>query len=168
MTAITIYPRLYATRHEGGESIVISEGDATIATLYDLYVNRTVNTTTWTFRSKVLDAALRLFGRFDEWLLLQSSNNHLVGYNLEFIQDTLDFTRTGQRRMSLETWLELLHEQDDVQSNSLDKRAPRTYFSLQEGENTVQILQNWCAQPGGFQDLICTLQIFFGRSRRTL
>lgn len=168
MTAITIHPRLYASRHQGSESIVISEGDASVATLYELYVNRTVNTTAWAYRAKVLETALRLFGNFDEWLLLQSSNSHLSGYNLEFIQDTLNFIRTGQREMSLETWLELLHEQDDIKASAVDMHAPKRYFSLQAGENTVQILQNWCAQPGGFQDLVCTLQILFGRSRRTL
>lgn len=168
MTSITIHPRLYASRHDGGESVILSEGDATVATLYELYSDRLVNSTAWVYRKRVLDAALRLFGKVDEWLLLQSSNAHLSGYNLEFIQDTLNFTRTGKRQMTIETWLELLHERNDVQQGTLDARAPKTYFTLEAGENTPQLLQNWCAQRGGFQDLVSTLHVMFGHSRRTL
>lgn len=168
MTSITIHPRLYATYRRGAESVIMSEGDATVDTLYDLYANRLVNTTAWTYRKRVLDAALRLFGKFDQWLLVQSENANLRGFNLEFIQDTLDFIRTGKRRMSLTTWIELLHEQDDVQQGSPDAREGKNYFTLQAGEDTVQLLQHWCSQPGGFQDLVTTLHVMFGHSRRTL
>jgi hypothetical protein len=168
MTSIVVHPRLFATRQKGGANVIMSEGDATVVTLYELYANRLVDSTAWTYRRRVLDAALRLFDRFDEWLLVQSENAHMRGYNLEFIQDTLNFIRTGQRAMSIETWLELLHEQGDVEQGALDPRAAKTYFTLQAGEDTVQLLQNWCAQPRGFQDLVCTLHVMFGHSRRTL
>lgn len=168
MTSIVIHPRLFATRHKGGANVIMSEGDATVATLYELFANRLVDSTAWTYRRRVLDTALRLFDRMDEWLLLQSENAHMRGYNLEFIQDTLNFIRTGQRTMSIETWLELLHEQGEIEQGSLDPRAAKTYFTLQAGEDTVGILQKWCGQPRGFQDLVCTLHVLFGHSRRTL
>lgn len=168
MTSIVIHPRLYATRHPGGESVVMSEGDATVVTLYDLFVNRMVDTTSWTYRKRVFQAAQRLFGRFDQWLLVQSENANLRGYNLEFIQDTLNFIRTGKRELPLTTWIELLHEQSDVQQGAPDARTGKSYFTLQAGEDTAQLLQKWAGQPGGFQDLVCTLHVMFGRARRTL
>jgi hypothetical protein len=168
MSSVTIHPRLFATASPSGQNIVISEGDSTVVTLYELYVNRLTNTTSWMYRKRVLQAALRLFGRMDEWLYTQSGNAHARGYNLEYIQDTLDFIRTGKRELSNETWIELLHEQDDVQQGALDARGPKSFFALKAGEDTPQLLQRWCAQPGGFQDLICTLHVLFGKSRRTL
>lgn len=168
MTSIVIHPRLYAVRHPNGQSVIMSEGDATVTTLYDLFVNRQVDTTAWEFRKRVLEAAQRLFGRIDEWLLLQSENAHMRGYNLEFIQDTLNFIRTGERAMQIVTWIELLHEQSDIEQGTLDARGPNSFFALKAGEDTVLLLQKWCAQPNGFQDLMCTLHVMFGRSRRTL
>lgn len=168
MTSITIHPRLYATASPSGQNVVVSEGDSTVVTLYELYVNRLVNTTQWQYRKRVLEAALRLFGRFDNWLYVQSDNAQVRGYNIEYILDTLNFIRTGRRELSNETWIELLHEQDDVQQGSLDAPGPKSFFALQAGEDTSQLLQRWCSHPNGFQDLVCTLHVLFGKSRRTL
>ena len=167
MSGIISYPRCYVTADKQGDSVIVSTGDQTVQQLYDVFVNRTVPTNSWQFRKQVLLTALRLFGDFAEWLNLQSRNQMVVGNNAVFIHDTLNFIRTGQRELSVENWIELINETEDVRQTP-GLRNGQTSFTLIAGETTVQLLQAWVAQPAGLQDLVCTLHVLFGQSRRTL
>lgn len=161
------YPRLYVTTDRNGDGVIISKGDQTVQKLYDFHVDRTVNTTTWNFRKQVLHSALRLFGELDSWLGLQAKNPRVTGNNAAFLHDTLNFIRTGVRELSIENWIELLDEDDDTSPIPALRQGQNT-FALQAGETTEKLLQAWAAQPRGMQDLLCTLHVLFGQSRRTL
>lgn len=163
--SIITYPRLYTSRLSADQDVVRSLGDATVAMLYELHVNRTVNTAGWTYRKQVLDTATRLFGDFAAWLSDQVRNPRVVGYNYQFLEDTLHFIRTGERELSVQNWLELVAEEDDfVKSPVPVKDRPQT-IKLRQGETTATLLQKWCAQPNGFEDLVCSLQLLFGHAR---
>lgn len=165
MSQIVIYPRLYTTRRPEGNGVIVTKGDATIETLYNFHVTNTINTTTWPFRKEVLDSALRLFGNFEDWLNDQLKNPRVVGYNQDFIKDCLLFTRTGRRELSVQNWLELVTESDNIQSSTEFSKVSSLHPSLNRGEASIQLIQNWCSHPSGIEDLIWSLHILFGYSR---
>lgn len=166
MAQITIYPRLYTSRRATGGGVVVSKGDEAVQTLNDFLQNRSVNTLSWSYRRQVVDSALRLFGEFGPWLQDQLNNPRVVGYNLEFLKDTLQFIRTGKRDLCLANWLELVAEGDDLANAAEISRTRVNNFASVRGETTVQLIQAWCTHPGGIEDLAGTLHILFGRSRK--
>ncbi len=164
MSQITVYPRLYTSRRDIGGSVLVSKGDATVETLYGFLVNRSVNVGSWEFQKRVLEAALRLFGNFDEWLRDQRDNPRVVGFNADFITDTLNFIQTGERQMAVQNWLELVSEGDDT----VHSVSPTKYLAARRSgsdQTTVRVLKDWCSQPNGLEDLLCSLNVFFGHSR---
>ena len=166
MTQITVYPRLYTTRRANAGGVLISKGDATVETLYELLVNRdeNVNVDSWNYRQQVLETALRLFGDFRSWLADQRSNPGIVGYNDAFLDDTLQFIQTGRRDLCVQNWYELVAEGSDVSSAPEPSTTARS-AGLQERRPTIEVIQDWCSQPRGIEDLVLSLQLLFGQSR---
>lgn len=163
MSLLTVHPRFFTTITPADEqTVVVSEGDASIDTLYDIYVCRKVNTASWTFRSEVLRQALRLFGNFQEWLEYQRANPAISGYNRDFLEDTVRYIQTGQRQMLVLNWVELMDE-IDYRERPVTTRVPLTLLS---NANTVQVLQTWCSHTDGVEDLVQTLYVLFGHKHR--
>lgn len=167
MSQYTLYPRFYTTSSLRGDGVQISEGDATVVALYDFYVNRTVSSTTWRFRKEVLETAIRLFGNIGQWLADQDHNPRVVGYNLLFIKDTVRFVRTGERQMRPETWIELVNENEEglLPVSHAQNDTLRMVLATDE-QKTSAFLAKWCSQPNGVEDLVCTLHVLFGHSRK--
>ncbi len=165
MTQKINYPRLFISLADG-QGEIQSQGDETISTLYKLYTDPTINTATWQFRSAVFLQALRLFGNFPDWLAMQRQNSKLVGFNHDFIRDTLDYIRTGVRKAAPINWLELVNESSDrlVPAQHVDTSDLR----LKPGENTIPLLVAWNRHPNGFEDFITTLYVLFGPARVVL
>lgn len=166
MSTITIYPRLYTSRRQAGEGVVVSKGDETVQVLHDLLLDRSFNTVRWGYRSQVLDNAVRLFGDFGPWLQDQLNNPRVVGYNLEFLKDTLQYVRTGRRDLCLANWIDLVAEGDGRVQAAEITRSRANNLALAQGESTTKLLQTWCSRTGGIEDLMSTLHILFGRSLR--
>lgn len=166
MSTITIYPRLYTTRRPFGDGIVTSQGDVTVETLFGFLQDRTVNTTGWTYRKKVLECALRMFGNIDEWFKDQRNNPRITGYNLEFLKDTLQYIRTGVRQMDLPCWAELVAEENSHAAEPTHLIGKSLALGAQE--NTIEIIQKWCSHQNGFEDLVGTLHVLFGQARQSL
>lgn len=162
---ITIYPRLYTTRSLGS-GVVTSTGDITVTTLYQFLLDRTVNTVSWDYRKRVLATAMRMFGDFDQWLKDQRNNPQLVGFNFDFLVDTLQFIRTGNRQMAVANWLEIVGE--SVMHSNSPNHLPGSGLSLDQSETTNALIQQWCSWPNGIEDLLCTLYVLFGPARDKL
>lgn len=166
MSTITIYPRLYTTRRPFGDGVVTSQGDETVNTLFGFLQDRTVNTTGWTYRNKVFQCALRMFGDIDQWFKDQRNNPRITGYNLEFLKDTLQYIRTGVRELSIESWVELVAEENSHAAEPTHLIGKS--LALGPQENTIKLLQAWCSRNGGFEDLVGTLHVLFGSARQSL
>lgn len=140
-------------------------GDRELETLYRLCVYRQANVDGWTYRERVLQTALRLFGNFSAWVLLQERNPYLYGTNYDFLQDTYQFIRTGQRNCSTFSWIEIMDEQPPanpgrrahLRNLDLGKLLPDTAAGL-----THEVLAKWCSQPDGFEDMLFSLHVLFG------
>lgn len=166
MTLI-VYPRLYTSRLKDGEGVVVSQGDESIELLYKVFIDRNTNTlASWPFISSVLTNALRLFGDFREWAQEQLVNPNVVGYNRQFVQDTLNFIDGQPRELSVDTWSDLLSE--GGAGHHAHAIAPRLLDSkrlLESSDDSLQLLQKWVSQPNGLADLINTLHLLFGKAR---
>lgn len=174
MPNILQFPRGYCVAYDtiGDQSNYHDavDGDVEFNTVYNAFINHSANHDGWEFRSLVLKIAIRMFGDFRKWLALQAKNPALYGNNYDFLHDTLKFITTGERNVSVLNWLELLTEQPaNLPQGNLDRRIDEllqgTGFGI--SVTTEQIIAQWCSQPMGFEDMLCTMHVLFGKARVT-
>lgn len=141
--------------------------DPTIEMLYKLYVGRAINPDRWDFNRQVIARCSQLFGDFHEWVVLQvARNDNIYGLNLEFIHDTLQFIRTGQRDMPVATWLELMTEYPDRHHGTATlRRLEALSINREEFKNYIG---RWCSHPGGLEDMLCTARALFGLAKKPM
>lgn len=161
MALITMYPSRFTSRADG-EGVVISQGDATVKALTDIYHARTAVSRSWKFRRSVVETALRLFGNFDTWLKDQRANPHVVGTNRQFIEDTFNFIHGKPRTMSVVLWGDVIHDAGDLRRLMTQQALGAEPTLSGSRESTVLILQQWLARDNGIEDLILTLNVLFG------
>ena len=165
MTVI-VYPRLYTSRHIAGEGVLVSQGDESIELLYKQMVDASTNTRSWPFYRNVLTNALRLFGDFRSWVDDQRGNPNIVGYNRNFLADTLAFIDTGKRELPVPTWIDLVSEGGaSHHAHAVPPRLLENGQLLASSESSLQLLQKWISQPNGLEDLLNTLHLLFGKAR---
>jgi len=142
------------------------DADAEVATLYNMYLSRNVQGDSWGFRARVIEAAARLFGDFRLWCVLQAAHNdHVYELNFDYIVDTLNFIRTGDRTISALTMKELLLERPNARHGvATPARAER--LGVADPKEFENFLGKWIAYEDGFEDLLLTLHVFFGRAKR--
>lgn len=146
--------------------------NATIEALYAKYIKQSATTGDFAFREDILQAALAAFGtdNFEFWFASQHKSPACGDLHSRFLTDTLMFINEGRRDMSLETWASLLiitAENDPV--GPMTEYA-KNFFGMnsnrfsQGRQNTmvVDVLQKWCSQPGGMEDMLGTLHLLFG------
>lgn len=141
------------------------DGDEEITELYRKHVQRKQNTMTWEYRSKVVEAAMRLFGiNFQRFITAQLRNPYLHGIAFDFLSDSIAYaTSTGHRRLSLSNWSALI--ETDPDKKPIDVRRKLKAVPSLKGLTTEQLLSLWCSHQGGFEDLLRTLYLMFGRKR---
>lgn len=161
MPLITVYPSRFTSRGSG-EGVVVSTGDVTVKSLYDIYMARTASSRSWRYRRAVLETAMRLFGEFDVWLNDQMGNPNINGFNRSFINDTVTFIEGGSRSTSVFTWRDIIDGSTDLgRSISLSQLAIVPGKRGDQGK-TSKIIQRWCSRERGIEDLILTLYVLFG------
>lgn len=161
---IITYPRLYqvVTAHdEGGD--IFSQGDQSVIELYREYETGMHDTQGLNFRFRVIDCALRLFGDFRTWTVLQRNNPNLIGYNIEFLRDTIKFITTGHREMYPLVWAELVSEKNEHAPHATHLTLPE--LNVPHDMTTPQVIQLWGSRRGGFEDMLQTLFVLFGFAR---
>jgi hypothetical protein len=88
------------------------------------------------------------------------------------LEDTLNFIRTGERQFGLRPW-EFTLSQENATFQS--KKVPfdyESYFSSFQEEfgssdhSVIGTIQRWTAQPKGFEDMIISLHLIFGKTEK--
>lgn len=167
------YPRGYV-RYDGpsfnSPTIVTqSSGEATITTLHNLYLARSVNLNSWEYRKRVISAAARQFGDFRDWCLCQTVYNPAVhGLNFEFIKDTLHYIETGHRQMGITSWFELVLENPPAIANVANERRLEQLKPYERIVTGDDYLNRWLSHENGFDDLVASLYLFFGDTKTTV
>ena len=107
--------------------------------------------------------AVSLFGGTDLFNFIHANmqyNRFKSDLHYRFLQDTLEYIKTGKRSMSIHTWMSLL----SVKEKTLTKKqAPKTAYSMKSDlYRNVSVMQ-WLTHDGGLQDLVLSLYIIFGK-----
>lgn len=84
---------------------------------------------------------------------------------IEFVEDTLHYLKTGSRKVSLETWSIII---DDMSSYIPRREREKRCFSIwneflalgdvRKRESLNKYIIMWCGRDGGFRDLAYTLK----------
>ena len=137
-------------------------GNPFVEGLYTDYIKNIDRTTSFEFKVNILQVALAAFGTLDfkEWVevqykILQTGDNHS-----RFIKDTIQFIQTGRRDMSLETWHSLLKMTDE--GNQIGDIPKEISEYIENNNDLVEIIVDWCSKKNGLEDLLGTLHILFG------
>lgn len=177
MPKLNLYPRGYMTIADskglgttplGKDDIIKAPSDPDIETLYDIYIKRSVDTSSWKFRREVIRACTRLFGNFHQWLALQAVyNDNVYQLNYEFLKDTLLFIREGRRDMNVFTWNDLLLEYPEQQTGAASPRR-LDEFKLSDPKELDNVIGKWCSHTNGFEDMLCTAHVLYGVSKKPM
>ena len=159
------YPRGFLRRLNRVVDAPVTDGDAAIDELYNIYLSGKVNHQGWGFRKEVINAAARLLRNFPMFIQMQRDNPYLYGYNYDFLQDTVNYIATGRRQLSVQAWKELMFEH---MPPSGDYKTRSRFVVLPEAvpyinKNVDEVVSQWCSHPNGIEDLLLTLVMIFGR-----
>lgn len=121
----------------------------------------------WSRRRNFILYFNSLYGDFWSWLKQQVvTNDYIYDVNLDFLIDTVRFLLTGHRHMAVQNWRDLIKEfpAPELGAANADRWE---YFKQETGLDENHIKTNyigmWCRHESGFEDLIHTTQIIFGR-----
>lgn len=128
---------------------------------------------TMLFRKEVLLTTFRAFGtiNFHSWCLLQLKSPNFSNLHIEFLNDTVRFIQTGERKMNVETWTSLLNQlevKDSIGKHRELSSELKSFFQP-EYSNTMEnmllqdIITLWTSRHNGFEDLIMSMHVFFGK-----
>lgn len=150
-------------QHKTDVSGSVVPGDLAINALWVDYTAPRALTDTWVFKRRVIKEAFRLLGD-GHWLTDVDQNAYLHGSNYDFLVDTLRFILTGRRRLPVSMWAELVTQESlapiDVDYRATVKTLLREYPHVTK--DTCGLIQQWCSQPKGVDDMVCSLNLLFG------
>lgn len=136
-----------------------NEFSGNIAEIYQKQFDVSVDTKSWPYRSEVLNFAVKAIGNLNSWLSEMEKSPYVYGRRYDFLVDTIRFVETGKRSLDTHSWFELL--EDNVLADRT-ARVNRDKIPRPKAFRTEAFLAQWCAQPKGFQDMLCSLNVLFG------
>ena len=173
MERLNKYPRGYYTRLVGVMNTTDAEVeivdvpyDEELENLYKMFMGRVISSDSWAFKARVIQRCAKLFGNFRSWLVMQvAENDNIYELNLDFLQDTVQFIRTGRRSMSVFNWHELLLEYPHPKPGVAcgDRLVDLRLLDDKEFDNFIGL---WCSKKGGFEDMLCTAHVLFGAAKK--
>jgi hypothetical protein len=100
---------------------------------------------------------------FNQWLQLQLTSPTISNDSLSFIEDMVSFIKTGKRIVPVESAYRTIKDAERSRYNT-EKLKYVEDLSFKDA-NTISILCDWIARPGGVRDFRCSLEILFGDER---
>lgn len=126
-------------------------------------------THSWEFQRKIMNRGLDLFGDFTQFLKAQDMHGYLTLHQRAFLEDTLQFIRTGKRSMSIDTRVMLLTAEmaEKFPSRFTPSRNTRSLVE-QLGRTGEDYMYHWIGHARGFTDMVCTLNVIFGNTQKNV
>lgn len=130
-----------------------------------------LNARKFDFKEQAIIDFMHAFGttNFAEWYVAQFQSPSFGETHRDFLDDTLHYLTTGNRRMAIQNWNVILDEDERrVSSTALSEKAAeyfsrRTLMEVAQRNNPIdEVVQQWMRQPGGFSDMLTTGHILFG------
>jgi hypothetical protein len=122
------------------------------------------------FREQILKIAMQAFGTksFLDWCILQTENPYMTEMHKRFLNDTFNFIDTGKRSVNLLSWMNLISVRELKAHDETPEYQYIKYFGMSEplhfrrNTDLISNIITWVSRPGGYEDLVGTLHIFFG------
>lgn len=132
-----------------------------ITEYYRRFFNPEEKTDSWDFKCEGIQLALDLIGPSPaDWLKAQAESPYTHGRLREFLEDTIHYINTGRRKMSIQSWTGLVANETVEKCPPCVKKAGP--LPSVHARDTADWVAQWCSIPGGFQDMVCTLNLLFG------
>ena len=141
------------------------------------------NINNFAFREEALNAVLNCFNTNSlfTWFTLQRQSKFLTLVHKRFLNDTFRFITTGNRSVSIETWIRLLDLRLINDKDSIVEYEVSDYFKTNGLNETIHLdcinfddqyipfathaaISKWTSQPTGFKDLIIFCYVVFGKN----
>ena len=123
------------------------------------------------FKENALQQFMWAFGTtsFSEWYAAQFQSPSFGERHRDFLDDTLHFLYTGNRRMAIQNWNLILDEDErrlgnvQLSQTAINFFGRKTLAEVRNVKSTIdEIVNLWMRQPGGFADMLSTGHILFG------
>lgn len=153
--------------------------NSSVTELWAKYRENNKNFSNMKFREEVLVAALRCFGTksFYEWCKVQEESKTFTNLHKSFLNDTFNYLTSGNRTVSILTWSTVLslreindndrkqqyHLAEFLATNKGDHYYPQPIGYVSSADDIQNIIIRWVAKPGGFEDLLNSIYILFGK-----
>lgn len=152
----------------------VNDFNEDIENLYQDLAREAVGVGTFEFEERALTAALKAFGtdNFYLWFEAQYKNSAAGDYHGKFLADTIKFIETGRRDVNLSSWNWLIVPSTDGTKISPASIETKQFFGFNEygerrhrrNDDLVRVIQDWCSQPDGLEDMLTSLHLMFGKS----
>lgn len=143
-------------------AVAFRGGQPDVVALYNEFTAPGAQVANWEFRKRVIQLAIKMFSGRTNWFIGVDADQTVQEYNYEFILDTVRFIATGQRRVSVHSWPDLIGHNQPGMIQKEHSEVRKLFHDLALSTDTVGMIQQWCTQKGGVDDLMFTLNILFG------
>lgn len=121
------------------------------------------------FREKILQVALGAFGTksFFDWCETQQTSPYFTDLHRRFLNDTFDFIVNGRRSMNVTTWAQIIRPRAESAEDRKVDYNYKSFFKLDQSAlfrrsfGVAGAVACWTSHPGGYSDLISSLNILF-------
>ena len=125
------------------------------------------------FKEDIIKVAYRAFGSFNfvNWLTLQNESTCFTAMHKKFLIETLRYIETGARMVNVSTWTRLIEKRPASEVNrSVEYNASKLmedtsskFVGNLRVVDTSDFICKWVKWDDGFNDLLRSLYIVFGR-----
>jgi hypothetical protein len=141
--------------------------------LWNMYNNHDIKFTNFYHREKILTTAMDAFytDSFLNWCKLQTSSPYFSSIHKQFLNETFSYLEGRSRSMTITTWPTIIFPADLKQGDvdhvyKLDDYFDDATTPLKRVTKTSmhETLVRWTCQENGFEDLLVSLHILFGKT----
>jgi len=149
-----------------------ADAKAELEAIYEDVLQRTTNQIPMDTVNDIVKIAIYLFGgkQFYPIMDYQHDNGNFQGDKRRFAIDTLKFIQTGQRDMSITTWMRYLSVQEETYTSELRGaiKEPSMIDAVKEYRVGVKNpYTQWLSHEGGLMDMLHSMFILFSQTGRT-
>lgn len=128
------------------------------------YVNKPLHCANFGFVVDVIEIAIHAFGtsNFTNWYVMQHKSPVTTDLHIRFLNETIDFILTGERKTNVFTWLNLLACTENTGNYTLVDNNILAKIEKGGIKTIKELLIVWLRKENGLNDLVMTLFILFG------
>ena len=132
--------------------------------LMNEYTNKAINCMNFGFVIDTIEIAIHAFGTnsFKSWYIAQHKSPVTTALHIRFLNETIDFILTGERRTNVFTWLNLLACTENTGNYTLVDSTVLNKIDSGGIKTIKELLIIWLRKENGLNDLIMSLFILFG------